>query len=333
MQSRSSRASHENGKVERNNGLFKRVLEKLAKKNCADSAHILVSETFLITNMLHGSTVLSSYQMVRGYSSSIIGLPAKIVPAKLFEAHIQLTAHRALMKALSSRVPRLLTQDELQAGTKIWVYYNTSKQNKRPKWILATIPKAEKHRVHCRWSEKGPPLTVAYEHVCLAPKSDLSKELMCCSLGEELTSEEPPQGHHTASKQSDYQSLKMDTPAELKDIFCEAENFTDDECEPLCPTVVPKSSFLATEYIGDASGDIGSELTATKPPHGVRILSDKQKVLTGMKNAIGSDQASCEKLAFAPAWVIAKAVDEEITSNWDGAYMEVNEKMYLGTPT
>lgn len=83
---------------------------------------------------------------------------------------------------------------------------------------------------------------------------------------------------------------------------------------------------LATECIGDAFRDIASELAATRPPHGIKLLLDKQKVLTDMKNVIGHVQVSREKLKFAPAWVITKSVGEEITSNWGGAYMEVDGK-------
>lgn len=146
-----SRSSHKNGKIEQINGLFKLklVLEKLAQENCADSAHILVSRASLFTNMQHGSTVLSSFQMVRGYGPSIIGRPTKVVLDKQFEAQIQLTAHRELMKALSSRVPCLLTEGELPAGRHIWVQYNTYKKNERPRRILATVEMAEMHIVHC----------------------------------------------------------------------------------------------------------------------------------------------------------------------------------------
>lgn len=106
----------------------------------------------------------------------------------------------------------------MPAGTKIWVYYNTSKQNERPRWFLATVKKAENHITHCCRSEKRPPLTVAYKHICLAPKLELTEELMSHSLEAELHIEEPIHAHNSLNNQSECQSLHLDAPAELRDI-------------------------------------------------------------------------------------------------------------------
>lgn len=41
---------------------------------------------------------------------------------------------------------------------------------------------------------------------------------------------------------------------------------------------------------------------------------------------IGNDQATHKKPEFAPALLIFKTIDDEITSNLDGAYTEIDEK-------
>lgn len=92
---RPSRSSHKNGIVERNNSVFKFVLKKHSKKIRHGAEASLVSRASFVADLLHGSSVLSAIQMVRGYSPSIVGLPARIVPKGIFDAHIQLIAHRA----------------------------------------------------------------------------------------------------------------------------------------------------------------------------------------------------------------------------------------------
>lgn len=71
------------------------------KEICNDSGIVLVSRALLATNMLHGCTVIESFQMAREYSSSTIELRASIVPEELFITQIHLTAHRSLQKAIA----------------------------------------------------------------------------------------------------------------------------------------------------------------------------------------------------------------------------------------
>lgn len=49
---RPSRCSHKNGKIERSNGLFKAILERISKENTVASPHILVARASFMSNML-----------------------------------------------------------------------------------------------------------------------------------------------------------------------------------------------------------------------------------------------------------------------------------------
>lgn len=151
------RSSHKNGNVEQNNGVFKFALDKLSREICSDTEVSLLSRASLLSNMLNGSSVLSAFQMLLGYSLSIEGLPPTIVPKEIFDAHIQLTTDRALLKATKAYASQLLTQKRLPPGTPVWVFYKTSKQNERTSWISATVFEAKDHIVSCRRSEQGPP--------------------------------------------------------------------------------------------------------------------------------------------------------------------------------
>lgn len=136
---RPSRSTHKNDKVERNNDVFKYVLDKISREICNDTAVCLASRASLLTNILHGSSVLSAFTMVRVYIPFIVVLPATIVLKDIFDAHIQFTAHRASLKATKVHAPQLLTKKKLPPGTPVWMVYKTSKQKIRTRWVSATV--------------------------------------------------------------------------------------------------------------------------------------------------------------------------------------------------
>jgi len=159
---RPSRSSAKNGKVERNNGVLKNVLSRIIKER-TDASHLF-----------HGSTVLSSFQLAQGYAPSIAGISKSMVPKELLETHTQRTANRALQKVLRSE------------GVKIWVYYKTSKQNERVRWVSAEVVEARDHLVLCRRAQHSKPMSVAYEHIRIAPTEDMACELMRSSLEDKM---------------------------------------------------------------------------------------------------------------------------------------------------
>lgn len=67
------------------------------------------------------------------------------------------------------------------------MYYNTSKQNDPARWIEARVLSTGDHMFKCKRTQKGPPMTVAYDHVRLAPESELARELMLESLEDMLS--------------------------------------------------------------------------------------------------------------------------------------------------
>lgn len=82
LQTRPSRSSHKNCKVERNNGIFKSVFNKNAVESTTTDVDLLVKRASFVTNLFHGNSILSSSQLARGYSPSVICIPARLVPKK-----------------------------------------------------------------------------------------------------------------------------------------------------------------------------------------------------------------------------------------------------------
>lgn len=95
-----SRSSHKMGLVERNNSVFKSVMTRLEESDSKASAHTLMARASLITYCIKGYKIMSSLQLVRGYSSSLLGVPRHIVDQELLTAHIALESTRDLEKLM-----------------------------------------------------------------------------------------------------------------------------------------------------------------------------------------------------------------------------------------
>lgn len=98
-----TRSSHKSRKVDRNKGISKAILNKISKERIKASPQTLVARASFSTNLFHRNSILSSFQLARRFSPSLLGIPAKIVSQELLDAHKDMKAIRALHKALNSR--------------------------------------------------------------------------------------------------------------------------------------------------------------------------------------------------------------------------------------
>lgn len=67
LHARPSRSSSKNGKVERNNRVFRNILSLISKEQTPASASTLVARASFMTNLFHGPSTLSAFQLARGY--------------------------------------------------------------------------------------------------------------------------------------------------------------------------------------------------------------------------------------------------------------------------
>lgn len=62
------------------------------------------------------------------------------------------------------------------------------------------------------------------------------------------------------------------------------------------------------------------------PPNGTNTIGfDEQKVSVQIYGVLGGAQVNRCKMECAPAWIVERAIQEEIRGAWDGAYVEVAE--------
>lgn len=77
-------------------------------------------------------------------------------------------------------------RSSFKKGERVWVYYNTSAQNDRERWVSARVVEAAPHGLKCRRLNKRPPMTAAHEKFRIAPKGKLASELLDKTLEDEL---------------------------------------------------------------------------------------------------------------------------------------------------
>ena len=83
------------------------------------NAHILSRATF-VSNVLYGSRKVSSFNLSRGYTPAIGGLPQTKVEEDLIRAYQEQTARRALMSVDCARTPKTLEKEQLKRDTPVY---------------------------------------------------------------------------------------------------------------------------------------------------------------------------------------------------------------------
>eukprot|EP00177_Eucheuma_denticulatum_P007832 GFKZ01014258.1.p1 GENE.GFKZ01014258.1~~GFKZ01014258.1.p1 ORF type:complete len:1202 (-),score=97.36 GFKZ01014258.1:1881-5486(-) len=191
LKPRPARRHNKTGVAERKIQTIKRIIERLDKETSSCSRDMIVARAIFLSNFFSGSTILSSFQLARGYQPSIIGIPHSIVSQDVLDAHVEQCATRALQRAMKARDPNVDRCAAYKTGDDVWVWYATTAGNQRDEWIRAKVVQAHPHflevkRLKDGASVRGPNMKPAYEDVRLAPKSDLAKELTSSSLEDEL---------------------------------------------------------------------------------------------------------------------------------------------------
>lgn len=184
MHKRPARSSNKNGIVERQNGSFKTILELIEKHDTTSEPTSIVGRASFLCNLFHGSKLLSAFQLAKGYVPSILGMPRQQVPSELFDTHVQMTAARAIQRALHGRIPNTVKRSSLTLGTKIWIFHKGSRHTDPVEWLKGTVVEANEHMVRCKREDRsgGPPMYIAYEDITIRPSGELAEELMQQSL-------------------------------------------------------------------------------------------------------------------------------------------------------
>lgn len=177
LNERPVRRHNKSGVVERKNLTLKRIPEKLQFGENTPTDTVLLSRATFLSNVFSGSRSLSSFELVRGYTPAVLGLPSSAISSELLSAYKQQAATRALQRLLSSRAPSTIPPSMLKEGTPILYFYKSSKQSEPVEWRSGTVVSAEPHLVRIK-NALGRSSSIAYEDLHLRPESNLARDLM-----------------------------------------------------------------------------------------------------------------------------------------------------------
>lgn len=116
------------GVVERRNGVMRLVLERLVSGNDSLLQRDRVSDALLLergnflANLILGDQTLSSFQLLKGYQPSLVGLPPTMLSEANVRAHVQVTTSRALSRMLRSKSFNPYVSPTLRAGQDIYIH-------------------------------------------------------------------------------------------------------------------------------------------------------------------------------------------------------------------
>lgn len=172
------------GVVERKNSVVRLLIQRLVKDGSYASASRAVSITpdellsraTYLSNILYGSKLLSSFELARGYTPSISGLPASNLTEQLVEAHHEQAARRALHIFEKSKVPRPLQATDFEKDQEVYFFKRGPKFGT---WEVGWVRDIEDHALILSSNKRhrGKSIRSAYEDVRKVPSSPLLRVL------------------------------------------------------------------------------------------------------------------------------------------------------------
>lgn len=114
--------------MEQKNGTIKAIITRLNDKNPNATVNPLLEKASFRFNMFSGNKMLSSFELVRGYQPSVVGLLRTFVIQELLDVHKQKVATRKLQELLHSGTHQNHQPELFNPGGSVWVFYKTSKK-------------------------------------------------------------------------------------------------------------------------------------------------------------------------------------------------------------
>lgn len=307
------RRHNKTGIIERKHRTVKNILERLQNDiSNASDATLLARATFF-SNIFHGSSVISAFELVRGYKPSILGSKRCLVSEELIEAYKDREYARVLQRMLKSRSPATVTPDILPTGTPIYYFYRSSKHTEPVEWKEGKVVEAKSHFVRIL-TDKDRKTCIAYEDIRVRPRLRVTYDLMGDCVEDYIAHDVVGSRHSDPDSAPTAQDIMTSVPAlittnshSLSDTAVRAD---DDE-----PPILRTDKDIGTHADSIlVRGDIS----------GKTLKSEKQALLQQIEKQIGSKQVTAAALQFAPDWVMLDAIESELSENWKDAYLEVN---------
>lgn len=172
------------GVVERKNAVLRVLIQRLLLDSShasstrgvtVDHVEILSRATYL-SNILLGGKLLSSFELARGFTPQIAGLPKTKLSEEIIESHREQVARRALHILRKSHPPAVTGAKDFEKGERVYFFRRGPKFGT---WHTAFVRETNEQFLLLSSSpdHRGKPIRCAYEDVRSVPKSTLLQAL------------------------------------------------------------------------------------------------------------------------------------------------------------
>jgi len=317
-----ARRHNKAGSVERKNRVVKDVLEKLDhdKKHASFQDKLVMAQ--FASNILYGNKMMSSFEMVRGYTPSVNGSGQKAIAPDVLRAHQEMTARRLLATMLKSK-PDWKPENDLQVGQNVLILLPGGKRP-RGKWEEMTIT-AIRDEYSITVGSGRKKRVIAREDVRTLPKSDLADEVV------RAIHDVPRKKDSEANEDSeDDRSDNLD--AEERSISSEEQDKMDDEVHDGDGSDMSQKGATATEGEDDNDGNYETPKDSnprrsgrkTGPPVRLTYMAvnpinreeSEQLYLQEAYKVFQGGQFYRRDAPFLPPFIFDEANKKELVKNW-----------------
>lgn len=161
------------GVVERKDAVVRILIDRLsndsqhalASRRIQEPQHEILSRDTYLSNIHYGSKLLSSFELARGYTPLILGIPKSPISDECFIAYQEQTARRAIKLLEKTHNPQVPTLTDFQQGAKVYLF---KRGRKLGTWELGYVRQAHDHFLLISSNEDnlGKPIRTAFEDVC-----------------------------------------------------------------------------------------------------------------------------------------------------------------------
>lgn len=101
---------------ERRHRVIKMILDKLQDDKCYTSIPVNISRAVYFSNIISVSSVLSSFELARGYAPAIMGNARQFVTQDILTAHEERVATRTMQRLMTAKNNNPINNDRLLKG-------------------------------------------------------------------------------------------------------------------------------------------------------------------------------------------------------------------------
>lgn len=197
-ESRPPRRHNTVGVVERRNGVMRMILARIVAANDTlpeseqSTDSLLLERANFLVNLILGDETLSSFQLLKGYQPSLVGMPTTSLAPENVQAHLQISSQRALSRMLRSKSFNPYTKPPLSVGQIILIHTQRQTGSARGSvgWAQHKVVRIDRDMVASRplGRDKGKLNLTSFADVRVPPSNPIAQSAFNFMLQQPLPS-------------------------------------------------------------------------------------------------------------------------------------------------